>query len=267
MRRIVKTPAGWGLLDNEEDDTTAVALRHSLVEMLQGAPIEPIADGQRLDATTLLAPIDEQEVWAAGVTYERSLEARVEESRQPDVYDRVYEADRPELFFKATAPRVLGPGAAGGIRPDSAWDVPEAEVGIVLDANGRVWGYTIGDDLLSRSIEGENPLYLPQAKVYDGSCVLGPWIVPKADVDPPFDVSLRVEREGAAVFKADTSTAKMARDFDELARWLTAAMSFPSGAVLLTGTGIVPDTDFTLRHGDVVHIAVTGLGTLTHGIK
>jgi 2-dehydro-3-deoxy-D-arabinonate dehydratase len=210
--------------------------------------------------------VDTQEVWAAGVTYARSLEARVEESRQPDVYDLVYEADRPELFFKASAARVLGPGALGCIRADSEWNVPEPEVALVLDPDGQVWGYTIGDDISSRSIEGENPLYLPQAKVYDGSCVLGPCIVPAADVAPPFDISLRIERGGAVVFEADTSTSKMTRDFTDLAQWLYRANTFPNGAVLLTGTGIVPDDEHTLLAGDVVHIEVDGLGLLTHGI-
>jgi 2-dehydro-3-deoxy-D-arabinonate dehydratase len=261
VRRIARTTAGWGLLD---DAGRVSALRHPLADMLAGAPIEPTG---RAIAGALLAPVDVQEVWAAGVTYARSLEARVEESHEPDVYDRVYDAERPELFFKAPAHRVVGPGGVGRIRDDSTWDVPEPEVGIVLDAGGRVWGYTIGDDLSSRSIEGENPLYLPQAKVYDGACVVGPWIVPAADVEPPFDVSLRIERAGATVFEAETSTSKMTRDFDDLADWLTRAASFPNGVVLLTGTGIVPDADETLEAGDVVHIGVAPIGTLTHEVK
>jgi 2-dehydro-3-deoxy-D-arabinonate dehydratase len=239
------------------------ALRHPLAEMLRGAPIE--STGEPL-AGALLAPVDSQDVWAAGVTYARSLEARLGESRQPDVYDLVYEADRPELFFKSTPQRVLGPGAVGRIRADSEWNVPEPEVGLVIGADGEVWGYTIGDDLSSRSIEGENPLYLPQAKVYEGSCVLGPWIVPAADVAPPFDITLRIVRAGAVVFEADTSTSKMTRDFNDLAQWLLLANTFPDGVVLLTGTGIVPDDEHTLHPGDEVRIEVDGLGMLAHGI-
>jgi 2-dehydro-3-deoxy-D-arabinonate dehydratase len=260
-RRIVKTNAGWGLLG---DEGHVLALCHPLVELLQGAPLDTTDEVLTGD---WLAPVDEQEIWAAGVTYGRSLEARMDESQEPDVYDRVYEADRPELFFKSTAARVIGPGGTGCIRSDSTWDVPEPEVALVLDAEGRVWGYTIGDDVSSRSIEGENPLYLPQAKVYEGACVLGPWIVPAADVEPPFDISLRIQRGDEVAFEAETSTSKMRRSFDELAQWLFAGMTFPQGAVLLTGTGIVPGDDETLRAGDVVTITVDGLGALSHGIS
>ncbi|HZQ26174.1 MAG TPA: fumarylacetoacetate hydrolase family protein, partial [Acidimicrobiales bacterium] len=197
----------------------------------------------------------------------RSLHAREEESQEPDVYERVYDADRPELFFKAPAWRVLGPGTEAGVRADSTWDVPEPEVVLVLDAAGHIFGYTVGDDVSSRSIEGENPLYLPQAKVYEGSCVIGPWITLAADVQPPFDVSLTVQRAGAVAFQGTTSTAKMHRPFEELASWLARGMAFPAGALLMTGTGIVPDDTFTLTPGDEVEIAVDQLGTLRHGVR
>lgn len=258
MRRIVKTPQGWAL-------DTGERLRHDLNQMLTGAPVE--TTGDRIDTADLLAPIDDQQVWAAGVTYSRSLEARMEESREPDVYDRVYAAERPELFFKSLGPAVVGPGQDGGIRADSTWDVPEPEVGIVIDSTGRIFGYTVGDDLSSRSIEGENPLYLPQAKVYDGACVLGPGIVLADDAEPPFDIALTIDRNGATVFEADTSTSKMTRTFEDLAGWLRRAHAFPDGVVLLTGTGVVPAADVTLEAGDTVTIEVTGLGTLTHGIR
>jgi 2-dehydro-3-deoxy-D-arabinonate dehydratase len=262
VRRIVRTTAGWGIL---HDDGGVEGLVSPLAAMLAGAPIE--GTGTRLGEAPLLAPVDEQEIWASGVTYERSLVARTEESQEPDVYERVYLAERPELFFKSTAAKVRGPGEAGCIRSDSTWDVPEPEVALVVDRDGAVFGYTIGDDLSSRSIEGDNPLYLPQAKVYTGSCVLGPCIVPAADVDGPFDIRLLIERDGSAVFDGTTSTAKMRRTFPELAGWLSRGLDLPSGAVLMTGTGLVPDEPFTLRAGDTVSITVEPIGTLTHTVE
>jgi 2-dehydro-3-deoxy-D-arabinonate dehydratase len=262
MRRIARTAEGWGLL---QEDGSLLELAHPLAAMLTGAPIE--TTGRTLAAAPLLAPVDDQEVWASGVTYERSLVARAEESQEPDVYERVYLAPRPELFFKATGARVRGPGDAGTVRSDSTWDVPEPELALVIDAQGSVFGYTIGDDLSSRSIEGENPLYLPQAKVYAGSCVLGPCIVPAADIDGPFDIRLSIERGGEVVFDGTTSTAKMRRTFDELADWLSRGMAFPAGVVLMTGTGLVPDEPFTLKPGDTVSIAIDPIGTLTHTVE
>jgi len=261
IRRIVRTAEGWGLLHDDGIE----GLAHPLRDILAGAPVTPT--GNALAPAPLLAPVDEQEVWAAGVTYERSLTARAEESQEPDVYERVYLAERPELFFKAPAWRVLGPGGVGRIRSDSTWDVPEPEVALVIESSGRIFGYTIGDDLSSRSIEGENPLYLPQAKVYTGSAVLGPCIVPASDVDGPFDIRLLIERGGAAVFDGNTSTAKMRRSFTELASWLIRGADQPSGAVLMTGTGLVPDEPFTLLAGDVVSITVDPIGTLTHTVE
>lgn len=214
-----------------------------------------------------LAPVDRQEVWAAGVTYLRSRQGRTEESGHADVYDLVYDAERPELFFKATPERVVTDGAHVGIRADSGWDVPEAELGLVLDAAGNVFGYLAANDLSSRAIEGENPLYLPQAKVYTGSCALGHQIVPVWEAGPgPFDIVLVVERAGDTVFSGTTSTAQLRRTFAELAGWLYRGLDHPAGAVLLTGTGIVPQRDFTLLAGDVVTVEIAGVGTLTNPV-
>lgn len=258
-RRILRTSQGWGIAEDGEPRR----LRHTLAEVLAGAPLE--ATDEPLSGA-LLAPVDRQEIWAAGVTYTRSLRARAEESGGSDVYDRVYGAERPELFFKSTPERAVGHGGTGAIRRDSGWDVPEPEVAIVLRADGGIFGYTVGDDLSSRAIEGENALYLPQAKVWDGACVLGPCIVPAEDADPPFPIELRVHRHGEIAFEGSTSTEEMVRSFEELASWLTRAMRFPRGVVLLTGTGLVPPNDFTLVPGDRVEIDVGGVGRLEHGI-
>lgn len=260
MRHIVRTTDGWWL---REGDATRM-LDHSLTDLLNGAPMET---SDRSMSGEPLAPIDTQDVWAAGVTYARSLSARAEESTEPDIYDRVYRADRPELFFKATGDRVVGPGGVACIRSDSTWDVPEPELTLVLDAGGRIFGYTIGDDVSSRSIEGENPLYLPQAKIYEGSCVIGPSILLADDAAPPFDIALTIRRADEVVFAATTSTSKMTREFDDLARRLIGSMRFPRGVFLMTGTGIVPDANVTLHAGDLVEIAVDQIGTLSHGVR
>ncbi|WP_438010727.1 fumarylacetoacetate hydrolase family protein [Sorangium sp. So ce321] len=219
----------------------------------------------------LLAPIDAQDVWAAGVTYERSRNARKEESAGGgDFYDRVYDAERPELFFKATPRLVVGPGAPVRIRRDSSWNVPEPELSLVVSAAGRIVGYTAGNDVSSRSIEGDNPLYLPQAKVYDGCCALGPAIA-LAD-EPGLDlralsIQLVIRRKGEAVFAGETSTARMRRAPEELVAYLTRELSFPAGVVLMTGTGIVPPDSFTLEPGDVVEITIPGAGTLVNPVS
>ena len=212
-----------------------------------------------------VAPI--QEVWAAGVTYERSLEARSEEAADATPYDLVYVAERPELFYKAPGWRVRGPNEPIAIRADSGWDVPEPELALVLDPEMNVIGYTIGNDVSSRTIEGENPLYLPQAKVYDGACALGPALVAADGVEPPFDIRVDIVREGASVFLGETSTAKMRRSFDELAAHLGRALTLPHGAILLTGTGVVPDTSVTLHEGDVVRIEIDRLGVLENRVE
>ncbi|MGN6743828.1 MAG: fumarylacetoacetate hydrolase family protein [Amnibacterium sp.] len=215
----------------------------------------------------LLAPVDEQEVWAAGVTYERSRDERMAESTEASIYDRVYVAERPELFLKAPAWRVVAPGAPVAIRADSDWDVPEPELALVFNAAGELFGYVPGNDMSSRSIEGENPLYLPQAKVYEAACALGPAIVPAWDVEGPFDIRLTIERDEHVVFEGATSTATITRELDDLGAWLFAAMPFPAGAVLLTGTGVVPYEGFTLAEKDVVTVSIDGIGTLVNPVR
>jgi 2-dehydro-3-deoxy-D-arabinonate dehydratase len=217
---------------------------------------------------TLLAPVDQQEVWASGVTYRRSATARVEESSVGDVYELVYEAQRPELFLKAPASRVPAPGAPLRIRADSTWDVPEPELALVLDAQGEIVGYLAADDVSSRSIEGANPLYLPQAKVYDDSLGLSGTIVLARDGADPRSaaIELEIHRDGERIFAGATSVSEMKRGFDELVAALFDELSFPAGAVLLTGTGVVPPDEITLQDGDRVRIAVEGVGVLEHDI-
>jgi 2-dehydro-3-deoxy-D-arabinonate dehydratase len=221
-----------------------------------------------LDGVTLLAPVDQQEIWAAGVTYERSRDARMEESTQEDVYDLVYRAERPEVFFKSTAWRCMGPHEPVAIRHDSDWNVPEPELALIIDRNGQVAGYTIGNDVSSRSIEGENPLYLPQAKVYTASCALGPWIILAREVPDPLSLAirLRIDRDGKELWTGETSTSSLHRTLDDLTGCLYSALEFPSGSVLMTGTGIVPPSEFTLEAGDSVIIEVEGIGTLTNNV-
>jgi 2-dehydro-3-deoxy-D-arabinonate dehydratase len=213
----------------------------------------------------ILAPIEGQtEVWAAGVTYKRSEEARVEESATPDIYSRVYRAERPELFFKATARRVAGPGTPIVVRADSTWDVPEPEVAIVINAYAEIVGYTIANDVSSRSIEGDNPLYLPQAKVYGGSCALGPGIVPFWEVEDPYalGIRMRIERNGSNHWQGATSMREFARRLDDLVAYLFREDTFPDGVILCTGTALVPESPYTLEPGDLVEIDIDGLGTL-----
>ncbi|MFN2464044.1 MAG: fumarylacetoacetate hydrolase family protein [Candidatus Dormibacteria bacterium] len=215
----------------------------------------------------LLAPVDRQEVWAAGVTYRRSRDARLEESGGADVYDRVYEAERPELFFKSAGWRVAGSGGGIAVRDDSEWDLPEAELALVVNAHGQIVGYTAGNDVSSRSIEGENALYLPQAKVYDGACALGPGVRPAWEVDEPvFEIKMKIERAGEILAEGHTNTADMKRGFQELADWLTRATAFPDGVILMTGTGIVPPADISLAPGDWVVIAIDGIGELVNKV-
>ncbi len=226
--------------------------------------------GTRLENVQLLAPLDEQEVWAAGVTYTRSREARERESAgAARFYDLVYNAERPELFFKATPRRVVGPGGAVRIRSDSRWSVPEPELALVVSPNMKIVGYTIGNDMSSRDIEGENPLYLPQAKVYAGSCSLGPVITLAGKLPPPERVTihLSIARSGAVVFDGSTSLAAMKRSFEDLVSWLGRENDFPDGVILLTGTGIVPPDDFTLEKGDEVAIDITDIGTMRNRVE
>lgn len=218
----------------------------------------------------LLPPLDQQEVWAAGVTYRRSKVAREEESvGAAQFYDKVYAADRPELFLKAPAYRVRGPNQTVRIRRDSNWNVPEPEWAIVADSSLRIVGYTIGNDMSSRDIEGENPLYLPQAKIYDGSCAIGPCItLPSAF--PSIDqvtIELTVRRADHVVFRGDTHLNMMARSGEDLMEWVGKEISFPHGVVLMTGTGIVPPDDFTLQSGDQIEINITGIGMLRNVVE
>ncbi len=222
------------------------------------------------DRDPLLPPLVSQEVWAVGVTYFRSRDARVEESRDAgggDFYARVYDAPRPEIFFKATPHRVAGHRQKVRIRGDSAWNVPEPELALVVNAKGSIAGYTICNDMSSRDIEGENPLYLPQAKTYDGCCAVGPGIL-VAEGPLPKETLIRLEivREGSRAFEGETSLARLKRTFEELVGWLTREASFPAGCLFSTGTGIVPPNEFSLRSGDGVRISIDGIGTLSNRV-
>lgn len=251
----------WNQLINRED------LHQYLGD--ETAQLNPM-EGFSLERAGLLAPIDSQEVWAAGVTYYRSRTARMEESQSAgggDFYDRVYAAERPELFFKSTAHRVAGPGQLVRIRRDSNWNVPEPELALVITSTGKIVGFTIGNDMSSRDIEGENPLYLPQAKVYDRSCALGPGIL-VSDEQLPRDTAIELEivRDGDSVFSGSTTLAAIKRDFEGLVEYLFRDNSFPDGCILLTGTGIVPPDSFTLQSGDAIHITIDPIGTLINSV-
>lgn len=217
-----------------------------------------------------LAPIGRQEVWAAGVTYYRSRTARIEESKSAgggDFYDRVYQADRPELFFKATPHRVAGPGERVRIRSDSKWNVPEPELTLAINSLGEIIGYTIGNDMSSRDIEGENPLYLPQAKVYDDCCGLGPGILLGGKpLDPTTGIELEILRDGDSVFRGRTDLSNLKRRPEELIEYLFRDNSFPYGCFLLTGTGIVPPDEFTLEPDDEIRITIEPIGTLINRV-
>jgi 2-dehydro-3-deoxy-D-arabinonate dehydratase len=216
-----------------------------------------------------LSPIGSQEVWASGVTYLRSRNARMEESKDAGggtFYDRVYLAERPELFFKATPHRVIAPGKPMRLRSDSRWNVPEPELALALNSHGEIFGYTVANDLSSRDIEGENPLYLPQAKVWSDCCALGPGILVGDVPGPDTTIRLEIERANLPAFDGATSLSQMKRSLPELAAWLWRDNTFPNGAFLLTGTGIVPPDDFTLASGDRVRITIAGIGTLENSI-
>ncbi|MGE5273217.1 MAG: fumarylacetoacetate hydrolase family protein [Verrucomicrobiota bacterium] len=221
-----------------------------------------------LRAYDLVIPVEAPEIWCAGVTYARSRDARVEESTVRDVYTMVYDADRPELFMKdAGCRRTVGPGEPIGVRGDSTWDVPEPEVGVVLGPDGALAGLTIGNDVSSRSIEGENPLYIAQAKTFAGACAIGPAILVPEDWEAPLEICMRVVADdGREIFAGETSTVKMRRSFAELVQWLTRDNPVPEGSVLLTGTGLVPPDDFTLEPGHTVEITVPEIGTLTNPV-
>jgi 2-dehydro-3-deoxy-D-arabinonate dehydratase len=258
-------------------DLTQVDKLQSLTDILHAPEplglarflIDPKAEAVPLSQVTLLAPIDQQEVWAAGVTYKRSQVARMEESKAGAThYDKVYTADRPELFFKATPARVSGPGGPVRVRFDSRWSVPEPELALVISDKAKLVGFTIGNDMSARDIEGENPLYLPQAKLYRQSCALGPCIlIPEAPLDrAKTSITLTVKRKGKEAFRGSTDLGQMVRSFEDLIGWLYRENEFPAGTILLTGTGIVPPDDFSLENGDLVTMEVTGIGTLTNPV-
>lgn len=231
---------------------------------------EPLVDGaDELERATLrenrTVPLAVDEVWAAGVTYQISEAARTEESTMPEIYIDVYDADRPELFFKASGERTVGPDESIGVRTDSDWNVPEPELGVVL-FQGEPVGYTVGNDVSSRSIEGTNPLYLPQAKVYERCCSLGPCVA--TDVSDPhdLDITMTITRDGDAVYEGRTSTSELVRDVDELVGYLTRHNTVPDHCVLLTGTSLVPEEGLTLREGDHVTIEIEEIGTLSNPV-
>lgn len=272
--KLFKTGRGWivdageGLFALPPEESKNLLLRDDLAAHLGRAWRGSVAIGAM--PAPVLAPIERQEVWAAGVTYYRSRSARIEESKSAgggDFYDRVYSAERPELFFKATAHRVAGPEETVRIRRDSKWNVPEPELTLVVSPSGRIVGYTVGNDMSSRDIEGENPLYLPQAKVYDRCCALGPCVL-VAEEPPPKSATIRLEIDRGAerCFEGTTTLAGMKREPAVLVEYLFRENSFPDGCFLLTGTGIVPPDTFTLLSGDKVSITIDGIGTLVNTV-
>ena len=258
MYRSYKLETSWNDFVNRDDLFDFLCVEWNKSEELQDGP----------DESRLLAPIGSQEIWAAGVTYYSSRLARMEESKDAgggDFYSRVYVADRPEIFFKATASRTVGTGKDFRIRNDSTWDVPEPELTLFATSNGKIVGYTIGNDVSSRSIEGENPLYLPQAKTYDACACLGPCIyVPEKPLAKSTRIAMSIERGNDVVFSDETNLEQMKRTLEELVGYLFRETSFPGGVFLMTGTGIVPGTDFTLQSGDKVLIEIESIGTLTN---
>ena len=267
-----------GLVPNADIvfDLTSVGIRrmHGLIERADlageltrlsqaGLPAVP------LDSARLLTPVESQEVWAAGVTYLRSKQARMEESEfSATAYDRVYDAARPEIFFKSLPDKVVSPGEAVGIRTDATWNVPEPELALVINSSGSIVGFTIGNDMSSRDIEGENLLYLPQAKIYTASCAVGPWIVvgPSENEVRQWSIRLEIRRGGDVVFAGDTRAGQIKRPFSELVEYLFRSQQFPNGAVLLTGAGVVPPDSFTLEARDSVRISISGIGTLENPV-
>jgi len=263
------------------DDATVLDLSTAGVERLESVlehddPAKLLRDlaedtlrAHLIQKVRLLAPIDRQEIWAAGVTYLRSKKARMEESDfSATAYDKVYEAARPEIFFKSMPEKVVGPGETVGIRKDAKWSVPEPELALVINSRGKIVGYSIGNDMSSRDIEGENLLYLPQAKIYKSSCALGPWITIGVSEQKArsWKIQLQIRRAGKVAFEGETSVGQIKRTFEDLAGYLFRSQSFPKGAVLLTGTGIVPPDGFTLRPQDSVRINISGIGSLENSV-
>jgi len=257
---------------SNETDWDVLINRDDLYAQLQKEifQLQPIGDAEWLQEKELIAPVGTQEVWAAGVTYLRSKVARMEESKESGgatFYDKVYDAERPELFFKSNAARVVGPNGKVRIRKDSTWDVPEPELVLVITSTGKVIGYSIGNDMSSRSIEGENPLYLPQAKMYDGCAAIGPCVlVTEEPISPSTILSIAIERNGSVVFEGSVSIDQMKRKHTELVEFLFREYSFAAGAYLMTGTSVVPDNNFTLQSQDLVKIAIEGIGELVNTV-
>ena len=272
--RLYRTTAGpavelEGRFHPLNDDWDDLFVRDHLAAHLRAA-VEG-RTGEQEAPGELLAPVGAQEVWAAGVTYHRSREARIEESKGAgggSFYDRVYEAERPELFFKAAGWRVRGPGRPIRVRRDARWSVPEPELALCVDPGGRIFGYTLGNDVSSRDIEGENPLYLPQAKVYDGACALGPGILITDEPLPPdTPIGLRIRRDGRTAFEGNTAVSAMRRRPDELVSWLRRELTFPQGVVLLTGTGVIPGDDVRLQPGDEAEVRSPAIGRLVNRVE
>jgi len=277
--KLYRTRNGHYIVDQdscyrvEEDSWDALITREDLDEYCRSVVQIGVARGRKVEAfaeSSVLAPIESQEVWASGVTYYRSRSARIEESKDAgggDFYDRVYSAPRPELFFKATGRRVVGPNDKVRIRSDAKWSVPEPELTLLISPKGKITGYTIGNDMSSRDIEGENPLYLPQAKVYDGSCALGPCIfVSPRPLPAETSIGIEILRGGKSAFSGTTSLTELKRDPRTLVSFLYRDNSFPHGSFLMTGTGIVPPDSFTLAGGDRISITITPIGVLTNEV-
>jgi 2-dehydro-3-deoxy-D-arabinonate dehydratase len=250
--------------------TDVDSLSRSLAKKARGGSLrigDLLSSSEKGREPRLVAPVHAPEVWAAGVTYQDSMRERQAESGTPDVYAKVYSADRPEVFFKATAERVVPPFGGVGIRQDSSWNVPEPELAFVL-FGGEIVGYTCGNDMSSRSIEGANPLYLPQAKVYDRSCSIGPCFVTPETAGDAQDLAVRltITRRGKAAFRGESSTSKMKRTCSEIADWLQRHNRVPDGTTVLTGTGTIPPPDFTLTAGDVVSVEIENIGTLVNTV-
>jgi 2-dehydro-3-deoxy-D-arabinonate dehydratase len=286
-RCALPTGPAWGVLVDDRIEIVAsdagtnggflaslLQLPHparALLERRPGAQTLKASDVLAAPVSTsaphLLAPLDLQEIWAAGVTYERSRVARMEETAGAETfYDKVYTAERPEIFFKGAASRVSGPNGPIRIRRDASWNVPEPEIAVLVAAHGGIAGYTVGNDVSSRDIEGENPLYLPQAKIYRESCALGPVVWLTDEPSPVFDIAITIHRRGSVVYEGKISTAAMRRSFTDLADWLFRDNPFPAGVYLLTGTGLVPEAGFSLAPEDRVSIAVPRIGTLSNHV-
>ena len=272
---LYRIAAGWIVEDREHYyDLNQASLDALLARQdLHGYLAKQIAEGKpsaQVDLSSLQPPIEHQEVWAAGVTYYRSRSARIEESKDSgggSFYDRVYSAERPELFFKAQAHKVAGPDSPVRIRSDAKWSVPEPELALLINPRGEIVGYTVGNDVSSRDIEGANPLYLPQAKVYDRSCALGPGILIQREPMPAHtQIVLEIQRDNGVVFSGSIALNEMKRDPRMLVEYLYRDQSFPHGCFLLTGTGIIPPDDFTLHSNDLIRITIDGIGTLNNHV-